>query len=69
MPFAFPHSNEDIKDAIDDSHDKVLLFAAASNKADEQLGFPACLPKVFCIYSNKTRTIQSRCDSGEETKD
>ncbi|KAK4080826.1 hypothetical protein Trihar35433_1931 [Trichoderma harzianum] len=69
MPFAFPHSNEDIEDVIDDYHNKVLLFAAASNKADEKLGFPACLPEVFCIYSNKTRTIQSQfCKLGKQGK-
>ncbi|KAL6819768.1 hypothetical protein V8C40DRAFT_281101 [Trichoderma camerunense] len=69
MPFAFPHSNEDIEDAIDDYHNKVLIFAAASNKADEKLGFPACLPEVFCIYSNKTRTIQSQfCKLGKQGK-
>ncbi|KAL7916498.1 hypothetical protein GGI35DRAFT_466092 [Trichoderma velutinum] len=69
MPFAFPHSNEDIEDAIDDYHNKVLLFAAASNKTDEKLGFPACLPEVFCIYSNKTRTIQSQfCKLGKQGK-
>ncbi|KAK2593621.1 hypothetical protein QQS21_008669 [Conoideocrella luteorostrata] len=69
MPFAFPYRNEEIEEAIDNYHNKVLLFAAASNKTDEKLGFPACLPEVFCIYSNKTRTIQSRfCKLGKQGK-
>jgi subtilisin family serine protease len=70
MPFAFPHRNEDIADAVDhaDSH-KVLLFAAASNRNDLKLGFPACLPEVICIYSNKTSTIPSTfCRLGKERK-
>lgn len=67
MPFAFPCRNDDIEDAIDNCHNKALLFAAASNKTDEKLGFPACLPDVFCIYSNKTRTIQSKfCKRGKQ---
>lgn len=67
MPFAFPYRNDAIEEAIDDYHNKALLFAAASNKTDENLGFPACLPEVFCIYSNKTRTTQSKfCKLGKE---
>jgi hypothetical protein len=69
MPFAFPHRNDEIEDVIDNYHTKALLFAAASNKTDEKLGFPACLPDVFCIYSNQTRTIQSKfCKRGKQGK-
>jgi hypothetical protein len=67
MPFAFPYSDGAIEDAIVEYHNKVLFFAAASNKTDEKLGFPASLSEVFCIYSNKTRTIQSTfCKLGRE---
>lgn len=68
MPFAFPHRNEDIADAVDyASSRKVLLFAAASNKSDFRLGFPASLPEVICVYSNKTSIVQSTfCKLGRE---
>lgn len=68
MPFAFPHRNEDIADAVDHaSSQKVLLFAAASNNSDTELGFPACLPEVICVYSNKNWTVQSKfCKLGKE---
>ncbi|KAF3065669.1 hypothetical protein CFAM422_009769 [Trichoderma lentiforme] len=33
MPIAFPHRDEDIEDVIDNRHNRVLLFAAASNNA------------------------------------
>ena len=69
MPFAFPQRNDDIEDAIDTYHSKVLLFAAASNQSEKKLGFPACLPEVTCIYSNQTPTIQSAfCKLGREGK-
>ncbi|OCK75951.1 subtilisin-like protein, partial [Lepidopterella palustris CBS 459.81] len=70
MPFAFPHRNQDIADAVDHAHSKkVLLFSAASNKSDLGLGFPAYLPEVICIYSNKASTIPSTfCKLGKERR-
>jgi subtilisin family serine protease len=70
MPFAFPHRNGDIAVAVDyaDSR-KVLLFAAASNQSDLNLGFSAYLPEVICVYSNKITTIPSAfCKLGKEGK-
>jgi hypothetical protein len=68
MPFAFPEDNNQVADAIDHAHSRnVLLFAAASNKSDLKLGFPACLPEVTCIYSNKSASVSSSfCRLGRE---
>lgn len=68
MPFAFPHRNDDVADAVDHaSSRRVLLFAAASNESDSKLGFPACLPEVICVYSNKNATIPSTfCRLGKQ---
>lgn len=59
MPFAFPHTVEQIDDAIDEHCGKALIFAAASNHNDQPLGFPACLSDVISVYSNKSASAQS----------
>lgn len=67
MPFAFPNRNDEIAEAIDDHSNKILFFAAASNNNNPEVGFPARLPEVICIYSNKTHTERSTfCRRGKE---
>lgn len=70
MPFAFSNRIPKITEAIDHAaSQKVLLFAAASNKNDSEIGFPAWLPEVICVYSNQTSTIPSSfCRLGKEAK-
>lgn len=69
MPFAFPSKRDLIDETVTKYNHKALLFAAASNRADGKLGFPANLPDVFCVCSSKTRTVQSEfCKRGEERK-
>lgn len=65
MPFAFPYRNGDIAKASYYASSKALLFAAVSNDSDFK-GFPASLPHVICVYSNKTSTMPSTCREGEE---
>lgn len=67
MPFAFPHTIEEIDDAIDEHHSRALLFAATSNKNDEETGFPARHADVIGVYSNRTPSVQSEfCKPGKE---
>ncbi|KAF7537671.1 hypothetical protein G7054_g3547 [Neopestalotiopsis clavispora] len=67
MPFAFPDLVEEIDDAIDNYHNKALLFAATSNNNDEEIGFPARLADVIGVYSSESHSSQSRfCKLGKE---
>ncbi|PKK54326.1 hypothetical protein CI102_1078 [Trichoderma harzianum] len=69
MPFAFSHSHSDIENSIKKYYNRVLLFAAASNRSDEKLGYPARHRHVICIYSNKTWTTPSEfCKLGQQGK-
>lgn len=54
ISLGFPYLTEALRDAIEETRDKVLIFAAASNDGANKalpIAFPARAPGVFCVHS------------------